>query len=262
MTSSHDTTHSDVSPYQLFILALSIAALLSLAARTIWEPAPESRTVLDIADLVVCGFFFLDFLISLYRAPKRLGYLATWGWIDLLSSIPAIDTLRWGRAARVIRILRVLRAVKALRILGLAIAERRAQSAFLAAILLTILLLVFSSLSMLEFEAGAEGNIRSAEDAMWWAVTTMTTVGYGDRFPVTTEGRIVGVFLMIAGIGVFGSFSGLVASWFLSPRRREVDTEIAELKAMLADVQRRLPPPLLASSDSRTTDEAHKAPAQ
>ena len=121
------------------------------------------------------------------------------------------------------------------------VVERRAQSVFLAAVLLTVLLLVFSSLSMLQFEAGSDGNIRNAEDAMWWAVTTMTTVGYGDRFPVTTEGRLVGVFLMIAGIGVFGSFSGLVASWFLSPRRQEVDAEIAELKAMLVDIQRRLP---------------------
>ena len=87
---------------------------------------------------------------------------------------------------------------------------------------------------------------------MWWAVTTMTTVGYGDRFPVTTEGRLVGVFLMIAGIGVFGSFSGLVASWFLSPRRQEVDAEIAELKAMLAEIQRRLPSPALPVNQGET----------
>ncbi len=260
MPSNNDATPRDVSPYQLFVLALSIAALLSLAARATWEPDPEARTVLDSADVVVCAFFFIDFLISLYSAPKRLVYLATWGWIDLLSSIPAIDTLRWGRAARIFRILRVLRAVKAMRVLGSVVVERRAQSIFLAAVLLTVLLLVFSSLSMLQFETGSDGNIRNAEDAMWWAVTTMTTVGYGDRFPVTTEGRLVGVFLMIAGIGVFGSFSGLVASWFLSPRRQEVDAEIAELKAMLADIQQRLPSPALPLSQSETQATERKTP--
>ena len=139
-----------------------------------------------------------------------------------------------------------------MRVLGSVVVERRAQSVFLAAVLLTVLLLVFSSLSMLQFESGSDGNIRNAEDAMWWAVTTMTTVGYGDRFPVTTEGRLVGVFLMIAGIGVFGSFSGLVASWFLSPRRQEVDAEIAELKAMLADIQRRLPASVLPVNQGDT----------
>ena len=128
MSSNNDANPRDVSPYQLFVLALSIAALLSLAARAIWEPDPEARTVLDSADVVVCAFFFIDFLISLYTAPRRLVYLATWGWIDLLSSIPAIDTLRWGCAARIFRILRVLRAVKAMRVLGSVVVERRAQS--------------------------------------------------------------------------------------------------------------------------------------
>lgn len=77
---------------------------------------------------------------------------------------------------------------------------------------------------------------------MWWAVTTMTTVGDGDTYPTTGEGRLVAVFLMLAGIGVFGSFSGLVAWWFLSPERAEAESEAAGLKAMIADIQRRLPP--------------------
>ncbi|MGD9903294.1 MAG: ion transporter [Vicinamibacterales bacterium] len=237
-----DAASRQVSPYQLFMLALSVWALLTLAAGTALDFSGDTMQVLDYADNAVCLLFFIDFLITLYRADQRLRYLATWGWVDLLSSIPVVDQLRWGRAGRVFRILRVLRAVKSVRILGTIFLEQRAKSAFLAAVLLTVLLLVFSSLAMLQFEAGGDGNIRTAQDAMWWAVTTMTTVGYGDTYPTTAEGRLVAVFLMLAGIGVFGSFSGLVASWFLTPSQAETESEMAELKAMLADIQRRLPP--------------------
>jgi voltage-gated potassium channel len=101
---------------------------------------------------------------------------------------------------------------------------------------------VFASLAMLQFETGEAANIRTAEDAMWWAVSTMTTVGYGDTYPTTSEGRLVAVFLMAAGVGVFGTLSGLVASWFLSPAAEEADTDIEQLKVMVAEIQRRLPP--------------------
>ena len=79
----------------------------------------------------------------------------------------------------------------------------------------------------------------SAEDAMWWAATTMTTVGYGDRYPISSEGRVVAVFLMAAGVGVFGMFSGLVASWFLSPAAGHADTELAEIRAVLIELRDR-----------------------
>ena len=232
---------ASVSPYQFFVLVLSLGAIASLAVEGAVEIGGEARTVLDYADNAVCALFFLDFLLNLRAAPNRWRYLVTWGWIDLLSSVPAVDALRWGRAARVFRILRVLRAVKSTRIVaGLIIAQRR-QSAFLAAVLLAVLLLIVSSLAMLRFEAGAGGSIRTAQDAMWWAMATMTTVGYGDTYPVTPEGRLVAVFLMIAGIGVFGTFSGLVASWFLSPQSAAATSELDEIRAAVADLQRRLP---------------------
>lgn len=75
---------------------------------------------------------------------------------------------------------------------------------------------------------------------MWWAASTMTTVGYGDKYPVTAEGRLVAVFLMAAGVGAFGVLSGLVASWFLSPAVEETDSDIEELKEMIKQLQARL----------------------
>ena len=232
-----------ISPYELVMLALCLWALLSLAGDTVIALDPETRAVLSYADNVLCGLFFFDFLRKLYEAPRKLTYLASWGWIDLLSSIPTAGFLRWGRAARVVRILRVLRGVKSARAIAHFLVARRAQSTFLATMLLALLLVVFAAVAMLEFETGADSNISTAEDALWWAMSTMTTVGYGDTYPRTPEGRLVAVFLMAAGVSLFGTFSGLVASWFLSPAAEETDSDIEELKAMIADLQRRLPPP-------------------
>jgi voltage-gated potassium channel len=157
-----------------------------------------------------------------------------------LSSIPTVGAFRLGRAARIMRILRVLRGVKSGRALAHFVMGRRGESAFLASVLISLLLLVCCSIAILEFEIPAGGNIQTAEDAMWWAVSTMTTVGYGDRYPISSEGRIVAMFLMASGVGVFGTLSGLAASWFLSPAAQEADSDLAELKVFVQDLRDRL----------------------
>ncbi|HTU99381.1 MAG TPA: potassium channel family protein, partial [Luteitalea sp.] len=82
-------------------------------------------------------------------------------------------------------------------------------------------------------------NIKTAEDAIWWAATTITTVGYGDRFPVTTEGRMIAAMLMAAGVGVFGVLSGLLAAWFTEPAQASAqrDEAIAELRALRDEIR-------------------------
>ncbi len=227
------------TPYQLFMLSMCLWALLILGAESFFPLSQSTVTILDYADNVVCGLFLLDFLNSFVRAPNKTRYFLTWGWIDLLSSIPTVSQLRWGRAARVMRILRVLRGIKSARAIAHFVAGRRAESAFLASLLISLLLIVSSSIAVLQFEVPAGGNIKSAEDAIWWAVSTMTTVGYGDAYPSTSEGRVVAMFLMAAGVGVFGTFSGLVASWFLSPAAEEADSDLADIKATLARLEAR-----------------------
>lgn len=229
------------APYLLFVLSASIFALLALTARSFVPMGEEARTLLDYADWAVCLLFLVDFVVSLVRAERRWSYFLRWGWIDLLSSIPAVDVLRWGRAARVLRILRVLRGLRASKILAQFILDRRSESALLAACLLSFLLVVTGAASILQLENDPASNIRSAEDAAWWAVTTITTVGYGDRYPVTSEGRLVAVLLMTAGVGLFGTLSGLVAAWFLrSPRAAAAEAEIARLAAEVRALRERL----------------------
>ena len=211
---------ASVGPYQLFMLALCIYAISILGFET-FVPLPEgTKTILAYADNLICGFFLLDFVTNLFKAERKIRYLLGWGWLDLISSIPTIGLLRIGRLARIVRILRLLRAVRSARLLTEFVLKRRAESVFLASSLLSMFLLVISSIAILEFEAGPATNINTPEDAIWWAFVTMTTVGYGDRYPVSTGGRLVAALLMVGGIGLFGTYTGFVSSWFLDGRDR------------------------------------------
>jgi voltage-gated potassium channel len=211
------TRPDTASPYELFSLALSVVALVVLGLTVSGSQTPETRQLLELADLTLCAFFFLDFCRNLVVADNRLRYLYTWGWLDLAASIPAVDALRAGRLARIVRILRVLRVVKASRILIHALTYRRRESAARGAGLVALLVIFTASVAILHLERRADANIVTAEDALWWSFTTITTVGYGDRYPVTTEGRMVAVALMAVGVGLFGTLSGMAASWFTEP---------------------------------------------
>jgi len=89
--------------------------------------------------------------------------------------------------------------------------------------IITILLTIFSSISILSVENRPDSNIKTAEDAIWWTMTTITTVGYGDRYPVTTEGRLIGIVLMVSGVGLFGTYTAYIASLFIGEEKKEND---------------------------------------
>lgn len=240
-TTSSPTFHWPASgPYQLFMLVLCIFALTALAVETLAPISAVTRQILEFADTGVCALFFGDFLLQFARAPKRWQYFVSWGWIDLLSSVPMVDAFRVGRAARVMRILRVLRGVRSTKLLAALVIGRRAEATFLAVALVSLLLVVFASIAIVQFEHVDGSNIRSAQDAVWWSVVTITTVGYGDRYPITAEGRIVGGLLMTAGVGLFGTFSGFVASWFLAPAQKQRENEMHELRMEIISLRQLL----------------------
>jgi voltage-gated potassium channel len=221
--------HRESPPYLVFMLVLSVLALVSLAMSASPGIDPELRSILRITDDAVCVVFFLDFLVALYTAPDRWRYLRTWGWLDLLSAVPMVDSLRVTRLGRILRIIRIIRAIKATKFMVEFVVVRRAEHAFLSAVLLSMVLVVFAAIGMLHFEVGSAANIRTGEDALWWALATITTVGYGDRYPVSPEGRAIAAALMVGGVGLFGMLSGFVASWFLKPQEKSRDSDVAKL---------------------------------
>lgn len=217
--------------YQIFILALSIWAIGALAVSVALPEGHSGHTLLEYADWLVCGLFLVDFVVTLATSNNRWHYLITWGWLDLLSSIPMLPAARLGRLARIFRVVRVIRSIRATRLVASLVLQHRAENTFLAAALVGVLLTITCSAAMLHFEGKAEGaNIKTPEDAVWWSLVTITTVGYGDRFPVTTEGRLLAVVLMFAGVGLFGTFSAFLASWFIGGMEESQKSEIEGLR--------------------------------
>jgi len=93
--------------------------------------------------------------------------------------------------------------------------RNRKGTSFASVIMISLMLLIFGSVAMLQFETSADANIKTPAYALWWAYTTITTVGYGDKYPLSIEGRIVAAILMTIGVGLFGTFTGFIASLFV-----------------------------------------------
>lgn len=231
--------------YELFIGALSILSIFNLVV--IYTARDSAMAdMADAMDLFLSTVFLLDFLFRFVTAESRSGYvLKEFGWADLLASLP-FPQLKILRMFRVVRALRVMRHFGARRMLG-ELLGNRAGSALLTVLLLIILLLEFGGMLILRAESrSAEANITTAGDAIWWAYVTMTTVGYGDQYPVTPTGRLVGMVVMAAGVGLFGVLTGFLANAFLRPDEVDEDSapavgdapdgpagEIAEIRRLL-----------------------------
>ena len=224
---------------EIAVLGLSVYVLGALLAQTVFHVSPEVSLLLDRIDTVVCVVFLADFAVRFRRAPSKLVFMK-WGWIDLVSSIPAYDFLRWGRMVRVIRIMRILRAFRSARHLVAFLYLRRTRNLALTVVLTAFVLVIFSSIAVLVFEDEKESNIRTPFDAVWWAVSTMTTVGYGDKVPVTMEGKIVAMILMVTGVALFGVLTGLFARLFVQPELKKEDADIAALAQEIRLLRERL----------------------
>jgi voltage-gated potassium channel len=204
----------------LLVIVLSVYVLLELLLSTFLKLSPETTRLLDYIDNGICIFFLLEFIVRFYKAEKKLQFMK-WGWIDLLSSIPMLDYARAGRTFRLIRLLRIFRAFRSTRHLVNHLLQKKAQGTFAIVAVIALLMVIFSSIAIFQVETDPNSNIKTAGDAIWWAYVTITTVGYGDKYPVTTEGRIIAAFLMTTGVGLFGTFAGYVSSWFLSNEKKD-----------------------------------------
>lgn len=211
---------ASITNWQIFMLFLSIYILLAVLIETIIKLPDETSFLLAWIDNAICIIFIGDFFFNLATAKSRLQYLK-WGWIDLVSSIPNIQILRWGRIFRVVRILRILRGIRSIKRIFQFLVVSRARGTLAFVAIFSSALVIFSSIVILNCEPSTESNIKTASDALWWAFSTITTVGYGDRFPITTAGRIIAITLMIAGVSLFSTFTAYVASAFLGQKLTE-----------------------------------------
>lgn len=211
--------------YEIFIGVLSILSIVNLLLVYAVVDVESLQTVLAVMNGLFSLVFLGDFIYRLSTAPSRGAYFFRhFGWADLLASLP-FPQLKILRIFRLIRVFRLLRQLGP-RTIWRTLVRDRAGSALLVLLLMGILVLQFGSLTILYLEHGAQGaNIITASDALWYTVVTISTVGYGDQYPVTDAGRLAGTVVIVVGVGIFGTFTGYLANLFLTPRKGDSAAE-------------------------------------
>jgi len=242
--------------YEMFIGALSVLSIVNLIFLLALE-GQNLRRVLFVMDAVLSAIFLGDFIFRLRSATNKMEYFfKRYGWADLLASLPF-------EHAKVLRIFRIIRVFRLMRADGWektkqTLARDRAENALLTLVLLGLLVLEFGSLWILHIEEMAKGaNITTASDALWYVIVTISTVGYGDRYPVTAEGRIIGVVIIIVGVGIFGTFTGYLANAFLAPRREKNAEATQGSSAAVRRTEKLEELQELLVAQQRTIDELH-----
>jgi voltage-gated potassium channel len=209
--------------YNIFMLVLTIFSLVIMVLLFL-PVSPSEHDLLLLYDNAVCVIFLIDFAVNLAGAkPKRAYLVGARGWLDLLGSIPSFGFFQLGALLRLARLSRLARIGKLLgdnsrKALVKDVLDNRGQYATFITILLAGIVLSVGSILVLQFESTSpNANITNGGDAIWWGIVTITTVGYGDFFPVTTLGRMTGLFVMFAGIGIIGALASILASVLVAP---------------------------------------------
>jgi voltage-gated potassium channel Kch len=204
--------------YELFVLGLVLLSIINNLA-LLFPIERQAHDLIGIVESVLSAFLLCEFFYRALRARRKRDFLITYyGWLDFVGSLP----FNGARVARLIRFAILGRKLRRsdLQAMGEVVVTRHAQSTLLVVALLVIVMLELGGLSVLKFEAGApSANITTASDALWWGAVTVATVGYGDRYPVTNAGRIVGVLVMTVGLALFSVLTSFLADWFRRPRR-------------------------------------------
>ena len=224
----------DNTGYEIFVAALSILSIVNLVLiYAVQDQALE--IVLESMNLILSAILFCDFLYRLRKAKDKGRYFwREFGWADLGASLP-LPQFKILRVFRLIKVWRLSRVYGAKRLLT-ALVKERAETALFLLLLIAILVLEFGSLWVLRIEQYAENaNITSASDALWYVIVTISTVGYGDQYPVTNAGRILGVVIIILGVGIFGTLTGYLANAFIAPKKSDEEIAADEAAALLEE---------------------------
>ena len=203
--------------YDWFMLTLSLYVVVVLALSIVADWREEIQQTLDRGDTAICVVFLADWFYFLVKAENKRKYVFS-HFVDLVASIPYVEVLRAFRIARAVRIVRALRLLRGLKgaiPLVRTMTKNRMRSALAVYVSATTVVFLYCSLGVYNFERGINTNVKTYSDALWMCFTTMTSVGYGDMYPVTGGGRLMAVMLVITGLGLFSLVTAEFATWFI-----------------------------------------------
>ena len=212
-----DTTPGKI--FDIFIQFLIVLSLISFSIETLPDLSENIKRLLKITEAIVVVIFTVEYLLRLFIADKKLKFVFSfYGLIDLFAILPFY--VAKGIDLRSIRIFRLFRLVRAFKIFRYSTAIQRFKIAFLEVkeeltlfLVATGFLLFITSVGIYYFENSAQPEqFKSVFHCLWWAIVTLTTVGYGDVYPVTVGGKIFTSFIVIIGLGIIAVPTGLVAS--------------------------------------------------
>ncbi len=232
-----DDEKHELHPMSLMAVVLSIASLALVTATLFLNKNEPTFHIFLAIDTFICLIFLCQLLFDLSRSSSKSAYLKQ-HWPDFIASIPAIEPLRFMRILQVLRVFRLLRSSKQIYFQML---NNRRETTLASIFLLLTVLITIGATSILFVEGQVENaNIHTAGDALWWVFVTISTVGYGDYYPVTTLGRIIAIGIIICGVGLFGMVAGLISSVISDPQHEKAQQEKEhrkEWREMLANQQ-------------------------
>ena len=211
--------------YHYVRVSVSVICLLIMLVDTLIA-GPKLTEFLEYG----CFLFMFDFLYRLYLSDNRRRFLK-YSWFDLILCLPFYP-LAWLTVGVTIRCLKIM----------IEFVLEKVETALYSMLCFGILLITFATISIMQFEVLPECNIKNGFDAIWWAICTITTVGYGDKFPITFGGRIVSILLMVSGIGLFGALVGYVSTVFTDKEKNNNNTidTIEELSKQIEELRKEL----------------------
>lgn len=222
-------------PFSLLVQAAIAVSLASFCIETLPDLSPSTRRTLHLIEAVTISLFTIEYILRIVAEGRRY-VLSFFGVIDLLAIAPFflstgldLRSLRAFRFLRIFQLLKLSRYSRAVRRLHIALIVAREELVLFGFI--AIILMFLSSVGIYYFENEAQPEVfKSVFHSLWWAVCTLTTVGYGDIYPVTVGGKVFTFAVLIVGLGIVAAPAGLIASALSEARKIESEEHSAEVK--------------------------------
>jgi voltage-gated potassium channel len=216
--------------FRSIIYLLILLSVISFSLEILPDLSPQARYILSVLELVIVVVFSLEYLIRLYMAERKWAYVFSfYGMIDLLaiapfylSSVVSLQALRIIRLFRLLRVLKLARYHQAMHRIARAITFAREELIIFS--IMSVVMLYIAAIGIYYFENPAQPEVfRSIFDCLWWAVATLTTVGYGDIYPITLGGKIFTFLVLMIGLGIVAVPAGILSSALSAVRQQDRD---------------------------------------